>query len=54
MSARLDDLYKKELKAGLQKELELKNVMQVPRLLKIVINTGVKEAVQDSKVLNGV
>lgn len=42
-----------ELK-NLQKELGLENVMQVPRLSKIVINTGVKDAVGDSKVLNAV
>ncbi|MFC1854529.1 50S ribosomal protein L5 [Candidatus Dependentiae bacterium] len=54
MKQRLDELYKSKMKKELQKELGLKNIMQVPRLLKIVLNTGVKEAVQDSKVLNNV
>jgi len=52
MSSRLEELYKTKLRTALQKELNLKNVMQVPRLSKIVINTGVKDAVGDSKVLN--
>jgi len=54
MSSRLKELYDKKLRSGLQKELKLKNVMQVPRISKIVLNTGVKEAVGDSKVLNTV
>lgn len=54
MSSRLEELYKKELRSALQKELQFKNIMQVPRLSKIVLNTGVKDAVGDSKVLNQV
>lgn len=54
MSARLETLYKDKIRTDLQKELGLKNVMEVPRISKIVINTGVKEAVGDSKVLNQV
>ena len=54
MSSRLEETYKKQLRGSLQKELGLANVMQVPRLHKIVINTGVKDAVSDSKVLNQV
>ncbi|MCK4517285.1 50S ribosomal protein L5 [Candidatus Babeliales bacterium] len=54
MSSRLEEMYTKQLRSELQKELGYKNVMQVPRLLKIVINTGVKDAVGDSKVLNQV
>jgi len=52
MNARLEALYKDKIRGELQKELSLENVMQVPRITKIVINTGVKEAVSDSKVLN--
>jgi large subunit ribosomal protein L5 len=50
---RLKDLYRGELRAGLQQELGLKNVMEVPRLEKIVVNMGVGEASRDAKVLEG-
>ena len=50
-SARLEQLYRKTIKASLQKELALDNVMSVPEIKKIVINIGVKEAVADSRVL---
>lgn len=49
---RLEIKYKSEIVPALQKELGLKNVMQVPRFEKIVLNTSVSEAVQNSKVLN--
>ena len=52
MKSRLETLYKEKIRALLQSELGLANVMQVPRISKIVLNTGVKEAVNDSKVLN--
>jgi large subunit ribosomal protein L5 len=45
----LHELYRTELVPKLQKELGLKNVMAVPRLSKIVINMGVKDAVADKK-----
>jgi large subunit ribosomal protein L5 len=54
MSSRLQELYKNQLRDALQKELKLENVMMVPRLSKIVLNVGVKDAVGDSKVLNGI
>ena len=50
--SRLRDLYEKELKTSLQTELKYKNVLQVPKLLKIVLNMGVGEAVSDSKKIN--
>jgi len=52
--SRLYDRYKKEVVPALQKELQLKNVMMVPRLEKIVINSGVGEATQNIKVLDKV
>ncbi len=52
--ARLEILYKETLVPALKKELELKNVMQVPKISKIVLNIGVKEAVADKKILIGV
>lgn len=54
MKSRLKELYQTTIKKELQEKLNLKNVMEVPRLEKIVINTGVKEAIADSKVLQGV
>lgn len=44
--------YKKEIVPALQKQLEIKNPMQVPRLQKIVLNTSLAEAVQNPKILN--
>ncbi len=48
---RLRNFYRKEIAPNLQKELNLKNPMQVPRLTKIVVNMGLGEAVRDPKVL---
>lgn len=53
MSSRLEELYKTKLRSELQKNLKLENVMQVPRISKIVLNIGAKDAVGDSKALNG-
>ena len=50
---RLQALYYKELRAKLAKELGCKNLMQVPRLQKIVLNMGVGEAAADSKKIQG-
>ncbi len=49
---RLQGLYEKEVRAALQKQFNYKNVMQIPRLEKIVINMGVGETVNDSKIIN--
>ncbi len=54
MKARLEELYQKELRDKLKSELNLANIMQVPRIEKIVLNMGVKEAVNDSKALNSI
>ncbi len=51
-SARLRMKYKNEVVPALMKELELKNVMAVPRLEKVVVNMGVGEATQNAKVLD--
>jgi large subunit ribosomal protein L5 len=52
MAARLKEKYQKELKPALQKELGLENTMAVPRLEKIVVNMGLGEATQNSKMLD--
>jgi len=49
---RLRSKFEKEVAPALLKELELKNAMAVPRLNKIVINMGMGEATQNSKILD--
>ena len=49
--ARLKETYQKELIPKLIKELQLKNVMEVPRVEKVVINMGLGEAIQNVKIL---
>ena len=49
--ARLQNDYNTKFVAELQKELELKNVHQVPRLEKIVINVGLGRAKDDKKTI---
>ncbi len=51
MKSRLEELYKTKIRQELFKELKLKNTMQVPAISKIVLNIGVKEAVNDSKII---
>jgi large subunit ribosomal protein L5 len=50
--ARLKDLYKKEITPALQKKFNYKNVMQTPRLEKVVINVGLGEAIQNPKAID--
>jgi large subunit ribosomal protein L5 len=50
--SRLQERYRKELLANLQKELGYGNPMQVPRLDKVVINMGLGEAIQNVKILD--
>lgn len=52
--ARLEELYNKEIRAQLQATLGLSNSMETPKLTKIVLNVGVRDAVSDSKVLQKV
>ena len=52
MAARLKEKYNKEIKQALQKELGLDNPMAVPELDKIVINMGLGEATQNTKLLD--
>jgi large subunit ribosomal protein L5 len=49
---RLKTRFMKEVAPNLMKEFELKNPMSVPHLNKIVVNMGVGEATQNSKVLD--
>lgn len=47
--ARLEDLYINEIRGKLKNSLGIKNIMQVPKISKIVLNVGVKDAISDSK-----
>ena len=50
---RLKAKYKAEIQQKLQDEFGYTNVMQIPGLVKVVVNTGVGEAARDSKVIDG-
>ena len=50
---RLKVKYNTEIREALQQQLELPNVMQVPKLEKIVINMGVGQALQQASLLEG-
>jgi large subunit ribosomal protein L5 len=52
MAARLKEKYFKEIKPALKKELGIENSMAVPELEKIVINMGLGEATQNTKLLD--
>ena len=49
--SRLQEQYKNELAAEIQKKLGLKNTQEVPKITKITLNMGVGGAVADKKVL---
>lgn len=51
---RLQVKYKEEVIGKLRDEFKYDNVMQVPKLLKVVLNMGVKEGATDIKVLENV
>jgi len=50
--ARLKDRYLNEIAPALQQKFAYTNVMQIPKVDKIVINMGVGEAVQNSKAID--
>jgi large subunit ribosomal protein L5 len=50
--ARLRDYYKNEITPALQKKFDYKNIMQTPRLEKVVINIGLGEAIQNPKAID--
>ena len=49
--SRLKETYLNEIRDALQKKFEYKNVMEIPKLDKIVINMGVGEAKENAKIL---
>ena len=50
--ARLIEFYKNEITPALQKKFDYKNVMQTPKLDKVVINVGLGEAIQNPKAID--
>ena len=50
---RMKTKYREEIQAKLLEEFGFENVMQVPKLTKIVVNMGVGEAARDSKLIEG-
>ena len=53
MIARLKEMYEKNFKKSLKDDLNIKNIMAVPRLEKITINMGVGEASQEKGKIEG-
>ena len=49
---RLLEQYKNEFSPALQKELGLENIMQIPKITKVVVNIGVGEALDNPKALD--
>jgi large subunit ribosomal protein L5 len=50
--SRMREKYEKEVVPGLKSRFGYKNVMQIPRIEKVVINMGVGEATQDAKAID--
>src|SRR4051794_23699083 len=50
---RLRQRYRDEIVSSLQGEFSYSNVMQVPRVTKVVVNMGVGEAARDAKLIDG-
>jgi large subunit ribosomal protein L5 len=49
--SRLNDRYKKEVVPALMERHGYKNIMQVPRIVKVVLNIGLGEAIQNAKAM---
>ena len=50
--SRLKDLYNSEIKDAMQKKFGYKNVMEIPKLEKVIVNMGVGEAKENAKLLD--
>ena len=50
---RLKQKYREEIRPALNEQFSYANVMQIPGLVKVVVNMGVGEAARDSKVIDG-
>ena len=49
--ARLKEIYRNEIAPKLKEQLQLANVMEIPRITKITLNMGLGEAIGDKKVI---
>ena len=54
MAPRLKERYIKEIIPSMMKEFSYRNIMQVPKVQKIVLNVGLGEAIQNIKLLDAV
>jgi large subunit ribosomal protein L5 len=52
MTPRLKERYREEIVPAMMKEFSYKNVMQVPKVEKVVLNVGLGEAIQNIKLLD--
>ncbi|MGH3759049.1 50S ribosomal protein L5 [Actinophytocola sp.] len=50
---RLKTRYREEITAGLREEFSYANAMQIPRVVKVVVNMGVGDAARDGKLIEG-
>ncbi len=50
--SRLRKIYQEEVRPALQQQFSYKNIMQVPRLEKVILNMGLGEAIQNIKILD--
>lgn len=50
---RLRERYRSEIAGQLREQFDYRNPMQIPTLVKIVVNMGVGEAARDAKVIDG-
>jgi large subunit ribosomal protein L5 len=53
LDVRLKSRYRSEIAPALKTQFGFKNPMQIPTLVKIVVNMGVGEAARDSKLIEG-
>lgn len=50
---RLRERYRSEIAGALREQFGYRNPMQIPKLVKVVVNMGVGEAARDAKVIDG-
>ena len=50
---RLKTRYREEIRDAMQSQFKYANVMQIPTVVKVVVNMGVGEAARDAKLING-
>ncbi len=53
VAPRLRQRYRDEVRAGLQEQFGYANVMQIPGVVKVVVNMGVGDAARDAKLIDG-